>query len=67
MSPLAKLIAEAIVGAVNGVINVATKSGVSAEDIEAGKQDALAQITDIGSAEAAAHARQWRIAQGLEP
>lgn len=63
---MGRLIADAIAAAVNAVLTVAAHTGVSAEDIEAAKQSALRQIADIKSAEVAAFARQWRIAQGLE-
>lgn len=65
-SPLGKLLADAIVAAVSGLLKVFARTGVSLEVLEAAKKDALQQVADIDAVELAAHARQWRIARGLE-
>lgn len=61
-------IAAALAAAFTTTMDVIAKLGkVSPDDLENAKQLALARIQNYSASEAAQKAKEWRIAQGLEP
>ena len=68
MSPTVLLIADALAAAFSLTMDVLAKIGkVTPEDLEAAKGLAIARIQNYCASEEAQKAREWKIAQGLEP
>lgn len=49
-----------------GILDGFARSGVTPEELEAGKQAALTELASMDAARLAQEAKEWRIAQGLE-
>lgn len=49
-----------------GILEGFARSGVTQEELEAGKQAALTELASMDAARLAQEAKEWRIAQGLE-
>jgi hypothetical protein len=59
-----ELIGGAIAGTVAAVLQACARAGATAEELEAAKAHALAELQSIDAARVAQEAREWRIARG---
>lgn len=57
----------AVVGTVAGVLQAFGRAGATAEELEAAKTQALAELQSLDAARIAQEAREWRIARGDQP